>query len=1316
MQQKLWFTLLMIMVWINAYGDGGTKIVVASDIHVMAPSLLPDAAKSQTAWQNYYASQRKMLENSAAYFKEFVTSTVPADTKLLLISGDLTKDGEQVSHNYVKDQLAELKSRIPGIKIYVIPGNHDFGDEGNCTQFNEDGATSAVATMTASTFATFYADYGYGDGSTADPNGSLSYVAEPIEGMVLLAIDSHTGSVSAETLTWICNQATTAKAAGKQVIAMMHHPLFPHITGANLFISTYAVKDYENVRDKLIDAGVKVILTGHFHTSDIAQDWKGTSKTGESIYDINTGSLISYPCDYRTLTLSDDMRTLNVATNSFDNSDESKTWLKNRMTAIIKAKLTYSEPVNTMLASYAADAFILHAEGNENESTSSTKTTLLSLIDSNTSYSSTYGATFHSMMDDKSNYGTEKEDQTNDRNQNIYLTKLILQSNLTNADVTFYKSATKPTAASIEALTDADIVDEADAGEYVVMHIEPYYGGATGYYWTDEALLYGTDAGASLAPRRAEAQRRAPSIDLPLEVKLLKRDTYTEEDDEDNLQTYTKYNGAGWYYYQIPAEHSVANGYKFSLIDGFVPKRFALNSWDDDIVFQNENVVTITDGTDGGWSAEVTVDELNFKFDGEEHAPNITKIIIKKGTDTYIELTDAARIENLLKPYKTKEIGPNTIFAAANNYCWFRGYCWDAEFNITMPFDGSGTEDDPWKIETADDLNMFAKCVNVGKYNFWAKYLMQTKDIDMSGINDFRSIGYMDERSFMGSFDGNNKTISNLKVNMTVMYSEEMDVEFSDFRPVCVGLFGGVGKGIVRNVTLRNSSINYQSDCCSDYVGGIAGLCAGLIENCTVDGCTISAKTTVPDNPTADGPELTNAVGGIVGGTYKYLEIAAKQRRAPGDEPSPVVGMPNLFHNRVIGNTTISSETNNNTDCPVGAIAGFVTIGTYEKTTLYDNKYAFNVKLYQKNGTKAVTSQKYTQRGTIEYDGYYDTEKHEFIEIYSDLKDVTENEGAMMDTHLVTLTTNPLAGYDMAQAGLIHSPAPATDWTVGTNCYQKDESGHPYIAAEDQVNLNVASTITRENDGRTYYADLALALNGKVLSGTSFTMPAEDANVTATYTEANWFTIDTNQKAWMSFYHEWMTGGDAAASVAANYTVSDPDQKKTIELLTISDVNSKTGTYNTADLNGISYSGVPTLLHAKDGVLPEKLKFVPVADKTAPRYADEYFKGVTEKTDFRTGVYILNAVGDFIYAEPSENDHTLAAHRCYIDLNGNPTAGAPLRLGENDATAVEDLSIVNSQLSTFNSDEWYTLSGVKLEGEPTVKGIYVYNGKKVVIK
>ena len=51
---------------------------------------------------------------------------------------------------------------------------------------------------------------------------------------------------------------------------------------------------------------------------------------------------------------------------------------------------------------------------------------------------------------------------------------------------------------------------------------------------------------------------------------------------------------------------------------------------------------------------------------------------------------------------------------------------------------------------------------------------------------------------------------------------------------------------------------------------------------------------------------------------------------------------------------------------------------------------------------------------------------------------------------------------------------------------------------------------------------------------------------------------------------------------------------------------------------------------------------------------------------------------------------------------------------------VEDLptgivSIDNSQL-TIDNGVWYTLNGVRLNGKPTIPGIYIVNGKKVVIK
>ena len=41
---------------------------------------------------------------------------------------------------------------------------------------------------------------------------------------------------------------------------------------------------------------------------------------------------------------------------------------------------------------------------------------------------------------------------------------------------------------------------------------------------------------------------------------------------------------------------------------------------------------------------------------------------------------------------------------------------------------------------------------------------------------------------------------------------------------------------------------------------------------------------------------------------------------------------------------------------------------------------------------------------------------------------------------------------------------------------------------------------------------------------------------------------------------------------------------------------------------------------------------------------------------------------------------------------------------------------INGSEFTVNGSGWYTLDGRKLNGTPTVSGIYLNNGKKVIIK
>ena len=145
-----------------------SKIVVLADPHVMAQELLVNEG---TAWTNYLTGQRKLVEYSKTLFDEMIVR-LKNDIRpgLVLITGDLSKDGEIVSHEYVVSKLDEL--RAVGINTLVIPGNHDRGSNNNAVYYDGESTIAAEVAGNAS-FATLYANYGYGTSSSSDKRGSL---------------------------------------------------------------------------------------------------------------------------------------------------------------------------------------------------------------------------------------------------------------------------------------------------------------------------------------------------------------------------------------------------------------------------------------------------------------------------------------------------------------------------------------------------------------------------------------------------------------------------------------------------------------------------------------------------------------------------------------------------------------------------------------------------------------------------------------------------------------------------------------------------------------------------------------------------------------------------------------------------------------------------------------------------------------------------------------------------------------------------------------------------------------------------------------
>ena len=319
------FGLCVLMsCWLGrAWSANGKVIYVATDIHVMDSSLVINEGNALTY---YIGRDRKMLSQSIEAFQAVVDSAIIHQADVLLICGDLTKDGEKIGHERVSRMLG--KALQAGIKAFVIPGNHDVRNP-SAKYFDGDETIPAEG-VAAEEFASIYRDFGYGDDDLRDPN-SLSYVCEPVPGLTLLAIDASQyekntyiahgdardasivgGAIKPSTLDWLLTQADEAKGKGNQVIAMMHQQLINHIDNLDTVVSTAAIENGDSIAQLMMEHGVHVIFTGHMHYSDAATIWNDNHTA--SLTDITTGSTITYPSHYRVVTISDDCSLLTIDT------------------------------------------------------------------------------------------------------------------------------------------------------------------------------------------------------------------------------------------------------------------------------------------------------------------------------------------------------------------------------------------------------------------------------------------------------------------------------------------------------------------------------------------------------------------------------------------------------------------------------------------------------------------------------------------------------------------------------------------------------------------------------------------------------------------------------------------------------------------------------------------------------------------------------------------------------------------------------------------------------------------------------------------
>ncbi|NEP63700.1 MAG: metallophosphoesterase [Symploca sp. SIO2G7] len=300
------------------------RFAVASDLHIGLPHTILST------------SRRFHLVKASTHILEIALEHLQQqELDFLLLPGDLTKHGEPDNHAWLQQRLSQLP-----FPVYVVPGNHDvpilLPDE-QSIGFKD--------------FPHYYQKFGY-----TNPQ-QLYYTCELLPGLQLIALNSNQfdsssqqlgfGYLDDQQLVWL--EQVLAQTQDKLVLVMLHHNVIEHLPSqaTHPLGKRYMLANAPALLNILKAAGVNLIFTGHLHIQDIAGQ--------EGVYDITTGSLVSYPHPYRILQLRTNeqgQRTLQIESHRVESvpgwenlPQTSREWMGDRSYPFMMKLLT-SPPLN----------------------------------------------------------------------------------------------------------------------------------------------------------------------------------------------------------------------------------------------------------------------------------------------------------------------------------------------------------------------------------------------------------------------------------------------------------------------------------------------------------------------------------------------------------------------------------------------------------------------------------------------------------------------------------------------------------------------------------------------------------------------------------------------------------------------------------------------------------------------------------------------------------------------------------------------------------------------------------------------------------
>ncbi len=294
------------------------RFAIISDPHVAVPHTIEN-----------HANRFHLVEVSILALEKVLNHLEQLNLDFLLLPGDLTQDGEIDNNHWLAKRLRSLP-----FPVFVVPGNHDF-----------PSIDTTETQIGLQQFPSYYSHCGY-------ENQRLYYTQEILPGVRIIGLNSNQfnpegrqlGCLDESQLTWLEDLLPQVK--DQLLLVMIHHNVIEHLPGQSEHElgKRYMLDNASLLLKMLKSVNCKLIFTGHLHVQDVAYD--------QGMYEITTGSLVSYPHPYRIIEVKRPLNgslSLNITSHrvksvpGWENlQDISRQWLGDRSFSFMVKLLTAS--------------------------------------------------------------------------------------------------------------------------------------------------------------------------------------------------------------------------------------------------------------------------------------------------------------------------------------------------------------------------------------------------------------------------------------------------------------------------------------------------------------------------------------------------------------------------------------------------------------------------------------------------------------------------------------------------------------------------------------------------------------------------------------------------------------------------------------------------------------------------------------------------------------------------------------------------------------------------------------------------------------